>query len=388
MSIGIFGGTFDPVHLGHLALAKSAIQEVLLDKVVFVPNWIQPFKTGQAVTPGANRLAMLEKALAPYPTMAIDEVELNQERVSFTIDTMDYFRKANPNEDLYFLMGADAFFRIEEWKDASRLLQEYGFVIGSRPEYEDNQLRVLVREIQNRYGTRIRLLENPLFDVSSTRLRGMAEKGETLAGLVPSAVAEYIQENNVYNPEKRGEEALDGISVSRKNHILGVMDTAMKLAQRYGADIYKARTAALYHDYCKGLDNETTNQYIDQYHLDAKYKNQPQLSHGRIAAERVKREQGIVDKEVLDAIRYHTTGRKGMTLLEKIVYLSDAIEPTRNYPGVEKLRELAWVNIDEAVMKAMNQTISHVNKKGMELDMDTVEARDDLRKKIKEKVNE
>jgi HD superfamily phosphohydrolase YqeK len=77
-----------------------------------------------------------------------------------------------------------------------------------------------------------------------------------------------------------------------------------------------------------------------------------------------------------------------MTLLEKIIYLSDAIEPTRNYPGVEKLRELAWVNIDEAVMKAMNQTISHVNKKGMELDMDTVEARDDLRKKIKEKVNE
>ncbi|NBJ17124.1 MAG: nicotinate (nicotinamide) nucleotide adenylyltransferase, partial [Dehalobacter sp. 4CP] len=117
MSIGIFGGTFDPVHLGHLALAKSAIQEVLLDKVVFVPNWIQPFKTGQAVTPGANRLAMLKKALAPYPTMTIDEVELNQERVSFTIDTMDYFRKANPNEDLYFLMGADAFFRIEEWKD-------------------------------------------------------------------------------------------------------------------------------------------------------------------------------------------------------------------------------------------------------------------------------
>ncbi|MFA7662116.1 MAG: bis(5'-nucleosyl)-tetraphosphatase (symmetrical) YqeK, partial [Anaerovoracaceae bacterium] len=138
----------------------------------------------------------------------------------------------------------------------------------------------------------------------------------------------------------------------------------------------------------KGLDNETNNKYIDQYHLGLKYKNQPQLSHGRIAAERVKREQGIVDEEVLDAIRYHTTGRKGMTLLEKIIYLSDAIEPTRNYPGVEKLRELAWINMDEAVIKAMDQTIYHVNKKGMELDMETVEARDDLRKKMKEKVNE
>ncbi len=388
MSIGIFGGTFDPVHVGHLALAQSAMREVLLDKVVFVPNWIQPFKTGQAVTPGEDRLAMLEKALGPYPNMVIDEVELSHEKVSYTIDTMDYFRNANPNEDLYFLMGADAFFRIEEWKNASRLLREYGFVIGSRPGYEDHQLLVLIKEIQDKYGTRILLLENPLFDVSSTRLRGMAEKGEPLIGLVPRSVAEYIQENKVYNPEKREEEALEGIVGPRRNHILGVVETAMKLAQRYGADIYKARTAALYHDYCKDLDNETTNQYIEEYHLESKYKNQPQLSHGRIAAERVKREQGIVDEEVLDAIRYHTTGRKGMTLLEKIVYLSDTIEPTRDYPGVEKLRALAWVNIDEAVIMAMDQTISHVNQKGMELDIDTVEARDDLRKKIKEKENE
>ncbi len=388
MSIGIFGGTFDPVHVGHLALAQSAMREVLLDKVVFVPNWIQPFKTGQAVTPGEDRLAMLEKALGPYPNMVIDEVELSHEKVSYTIDTMDYFRNANPNEDLYFLMGADAFFRIEEWKNASRLLREYGFVIGSRPGYEDHQLLVLIKEIQNKYGTRILMLENPLFDVSSTRLRGMAEKGEPLIGLVPRSVAEYIQENKVYNPEKREEEALEGIVGPRRDHILGVVETAMELAQRYGADIYKARTAALYHDYCKDLDNETTNQYIEEYHLESKYKNQPQLSHGRIAAERVKREQGIVDEEVLDAIRYHTTGRKGMTLLEKIVYLSDTIEPTRDYPGVEKLRALAWVNIDEAVIMAMDQTISHVNQKGMELDIDTVEARDDLRKKIKEKENE
>jgi nicotinate-nucleotide adenylyltransferase len=387
MKIGIFGGTFDPVHMGHIKLAQQAREELLLDKIVFVPNWVQPFKTGQTITSGEHRLAMLKRANQFFPAMEVDRYEIDRKMVSYTIDTLEHYRETNPEADLYFLMGADAFLRIEEWKDSKRLLREYGFVIGNRPGYEDNGLPSLVVRLQEIYNARIHLLDNPLFDLNSTTLRERVRKGESLAGLVPLKVEEYILNNRLYGLADIEERIYKEIPEKRKQHTIGVVNTAMKLAEHYGADLYKTRIAALYHDYCKDVGIHRLDRYVEEYELCSKYKNQPHLSHGKVAAERIKKELGIEDEDVLNALRYHTTGRKGMSLLEKVIYLADAIEPNRVYPGVEELRERAWVDLDEALLLAINQTISYVEKKGCALDQDTLEAQKDLQKRIKEKVN-
>ena len=132
------------------------------------------------------------------------------------------------------------------------------------------------------------------------------------------------------------------LSDKRKTHTYGVMDTAEKLAVRYGADVEKTRLAALCHDLYRSTPQKELNELVKAKGLSKKYIDNKDLSHGRLAACTMEDKFGISDEEVLNAVRYHTTGRAGMCLLEKIIYLADAIEPGRNYPGIEEQRALAY----------------------------------------------
>lgn len=165
-------------------------------------------------------------------------------------------------------------------------------------------------------------------------------------------------------------------SEKRKIHTEGVRETAMALAEKYGADPGKAELAALYHDMYRGVSEDVLNYYIKHLGLDKKYLNNCNLAHSKIAAIIMRRDYGIEDKDVLNAVSYHTTGRAGMSLLEKIIYIADAIEPNRKYPGVEALREAAMRNLDEACLLSLTRTIEYVQGQGNYLDHDTLLARD------------
>ncbi|MDD6154978.1 MAG: bis(5'-nucleosyl)-tetraphosphatase (symmetrical) YqeK [Eubacteriales bacterium] len=154
----------------------------------------------------------------------------------------------------------------------------------------------------------------------------------------------------------------------RRNHTYGVRDTAISLAKRYGADPEKARVAALYHDMVRRASNEMIDDYIENHGLDPKYKGNANLAHGPIAAIKMKEEYGIDDEDILNAVRYHTTGRAGMSVLEKVVFLADAIEPNRSYPGVQALREAALQDLDRACMLCLEHTVQYVKSKGEVLD--------------------
>lgn len=171
-------------------------------------------------------------------------------------------------------------------------------------------------------------------------------------------------------------------SEKRRVHTYGVVDTAIKLALQYGADVEKAKTAAMYHDLFRGVKVDIINYYVNHLKLDSHYIDNPNLAHGKIAAHVMKSEYDIHDQEILDAVSFHTTGRKNMTLLEKVVFLADAIEPNRNFPNVEKLRELAYIDIDKACLYSLQRTIDYVQSKGEYLDQDTVMARDYFLKEI------
>ncbi|WP_042354988.1 bis(5'-nucleosyl)-tetraphosphatase (symmetrical) YqeK [Bacillus rubiinfantis] len=165
----------------------------------------------------------------------------------------------------------------------------------------------------------------------------------------------------------------------RYQHTLGVMETAISLARRYGVDEKKAETAAIFHDYAKFRPKEEMKQIIieQKFPLDLLEYNS-ELWHAPVGAFLTESEAGITDREILDAIRYHTSGRVGMTILEKIIYLADYIEPGRHFPGVDEVRDLAQQNLDAALIKSVQNTIIFLLKKNQTVYPDTFYTYNDL----------
>lgn len=161
---------------------------------------------------------------------------------------------------------------------------------------------------------------------------------------------------------------------SRRRHTEDVVRTAVKLARKYGADPDKAELAAWFHDLVRNLDPAQLDADIDRFSLDPRYKGNINLAHGRIAAERMRIDFGITDEDVLNAVSFHTTGRAGMSTLEKVVFLADVIEPGRTHPSVEENRRIAERDLDQGCLFALKQTIDYVNSRGEFLDPDTQEA--------------
>lgn len=177
----------------------------------------------------------------------------------------------------------------------------------------------------------------------------------------------------------------DYLDEERYIHSLGVMDSAVKLAKRYGSDTEKARLAGLIHDCAKELPRKTMIQKVKEANiiLDEATLQNGALMHGPVGAIMAKEVFGVKDPEVLNAIECHTTGKKGMGLLDKIIYLADYIEPNRNEPYVEKLRHLAMEDLDRAILYALERTIRHVLDTGRILHPRTVDARNHMLKNVK-----
>ncbi len=184
---------------------------------------------------------------------------------------------------------------------------------------------------------------------------------------------------------RRGRDYISShLKESRFAHTMRVMRLACELAEMYGEDPAKAETAALFHDMARNLPLQELNKYVLEFGLDGRYENNPNLSHGKIAERLMRRDFGIDDQDILNAVSYHTTGRKGMSRLEKIVFLADGIEPGRKYPSVEEIRGLAKKDLDEACICMLEHTIAYLKQSGAEegdIDGDTLQALQDLKEK-------
>ncbi|MGM9928601.1 MAG: bis(5'-nucleosyl)-tetraphosphatase (symmetrical) YqeK [Bacillus sp. (in: firmicutes)] len=175
------------------------------------------------------------------------------------------------------------------------------------------------------------------------------------------------------------------LTESRYVHTIGVMESAISLAERYGADVKKAETAAIFHDYAKYRPKEEMKRIIEEQRMPEELLSfHSEMWHAPVGAYLVEKEVGITDEEVLSAITYHTSGRADMTLLEKIVFLADYIEPGRNFPGVDEVRALAEKDLDVAVVQAMRNTITFLLKKNTRIYPDTFYAYNDLVQKLEE----
>lgn len=167
------------------------------------------------------------------------------------------------------------------------------------------------------------------------------------------------------------------LSEKRWNHTVNVVSEAKKLCQMYGGDMEKCVTAAIFHDVVKELPREELNALVRKFGFDEKYIDSPNLSHGKIAAALLKHEWGIDDEDIINAVSYHTTGRAGMSKTEKIVFIADAIEPTRVYNGVEAIRKATYEDLDRGCLKSLTDTVEHLKEKGASyIDEDTLRARE------------
>ena len=396
MKIGIYGGTFNPPHLGHLEAARTAVKVLNLDRLLLVPAGTPPHKDLPEDTPSPeDRLAMTRltaDAMMMPDIVQVSNIEISRKGKSYTADTVEELHRQYPGAELYLLMGTDMFLSFQNWHDAKAIARLAGLCAFGRTEGDGEALFAPQREFLSReYGANVVTITLPgLVEISSTQLRQRLEKGAGGEDLLP-AVYGYILMHRLYGthadlkclalPELRAC-SYSMVRAKRVPHIQGTEEEAAQLALRWGADETAARRAAVLHDCTKYWTLEENLALCRRYHiqLDAIERQTVKLLHAKTGA-CVAREVFGESKEECQAIFWHTTGKAGMTTLEKVLYLADYIEPTRDFDGLKELRKLAYEDLDQAVLMGFEMSIQEMRERGNEIHPKTVEGRNELREK-------
>lgn len=193
----LFGGTFDPVHNGHIRLAKAAANELGLDKLFFMPNFISPFKRDVKVTAAEDRCAMLNIACKANDKFIVSRYEVDRQTPSYTYNTLTFFNN-NYDGKLYFLLGFDSLVQIDTWYKGEKILKSFTLVAGRRPGTESSVGLEKIKEFKAKYNADIILLDVEPYEASSTEIRQLVDEGKSLGGIVLPEVENYINEHNLY----------------------------------------------------------------------------------------------------------------------------------------------------------------------------------------------
>jgi len=372
MKICISGGTFDPIHNAHIKIAEIALSQFALDKVIFMPSGNSYMKSD--VTPSIHRFNMLKLAIEGMDKFEISDLEIKRAGYTYTKDTVAYFKEHFPNDELYFLIGTDTLHMLDKWYMFEYLFENLIFIVADRG---DANSVFKADEYKSKYGADIRFMDNDVIDISSTEIRDeFANKTyeEFDNKYFDKKVFEYIKENHLYKELTDAEMIMllsKDLKESRLMHTFGVIDTASTLAKAYQADIKKCEKAALLHDCAKYMPLDEMIAICERNFVEISdlEKKKDSLLHAKAGACLAYEKYGIKDKEILDAIKYHTTGRPDMSLIEKIIFVSDYIEPGRNFS--EKLpmyRMIAMADINLVCMNILKDTLDYLESINAEID--------------------
>ncbi len=381
--IGIYGGAFNPPHVGHVRAAQYALQALQLDKLLVIPTCVSPHKQQPAgsATP-EQRLEMLRLCFTD-PAIEISDIELQRGGSSYTFETVEQISAQYPDAELVLFMGTDMFLTFQSWRNPERITSKASLAVFYRGQKDEKLLIEEQKQQMEDQGAKVYLVENPLNVISSTDLRRMLVFRCAKDFLEP-AVLSYIEKNGMYGTSsgvmQLSQQELQDAVVSllkpdRVAHVLGCRDTAVALAKVWGADETDAARAALLHDITKALDGPLQLTLCSAYGiiLDNFSTQNPKTLHaltGSLVAERIFGE----NEAVVSAIRSHTTGKADMNVLEKIIYVADYMEPNRNFPGVEELRRLAYADIDQALKLGLQMTLQMLRQQGREISKESMDA--------------
>ena len=379
-----------------MAAARQAAEALKLDKLLLIPTRVPPHKAlTEDVAGPEHRLEMTRFAVQALNLDGVAEasdLELRREGKSYTLDTLREIRALYPKGELFLLLGTDMFLTFHQWRhpeEIAKLCTLCAFhlsALDSPWDFASHKLRV-----ERKFGAHVKFVDlQEVVDISSTRLRQMLPAGQGREFLAP-AVYGCILREGLYGTsadlrrldlEDLRCVALSMLDPRRIPHVLGTEEMAAALALRWGADEESARRAALLHDCTKKFDKELQLALCRQYGIepDAAERREGKLLHAITGAAVAYADFGV-SGEVRDAIRWHTTGKADMTLLEKILYLADYSEPPRDFWALTELRRLAFEDLDGALLLGFTMAVEDLAKKGMPVHPNSVLARDYLKGK-------
>lgn len=375
MRIGIFGGSFDPIHIDHVNICEKFAEKFGLNKTLLFPARVSPFKDGCAVS-GEQRAEMLGLAFEnfAYGKAEIRLDELTRAGKSYTCDTVtqvaaEYEKKAEEageNLTLYLLIGEDSARTFHLWKNPQIILQKCEIVIAGRGDGTLEETSLL---FEKNNGKKPFLIENS-GRTSSTLAREALKLNADLSGILPEKVAEYVVKNRLYALEKSDENykyysfVTANCTKKRLKHIAGVIWQAREYAKTLNQNVEKASLAALLHDCAKYLNPE--DYKAAGFNCDG--VPQPVI-HQFLGAFVAEKTLGVTDGEVLSAIKWHTTGKPNMSELEKIIWTADLLEPSRDFCGVDELRRAVERDFESGFRLCVSELYKFLKKDGAPLYM-------------------
>jgi nicotinate-nucleotide adenylyltransferase len=196
MRLGIIGGTFDPIHLGHVQIARLAFSEAVLDRVLFLPDGAPPHKIPEASD--VQRLNMVQLAIEGMSDFLVSDLELKRFGITYTIDTLLQLKEMYPDSDLFFIIGADTLFQFKTWKMAHLVAKLCQILLAPRQSISLQDIKTQQLLLQQEYGLKTQLLSQAGPDISSSLIRQLIRQGKSIDGMVPSSVKEYIQQQSLY----------------------------------------------------------------------------------------------------------------------------------------------------------------------------------------------
>ena len=394
--LGLMGGTFDPIHIGHLRVAEEMREALELDAVLFIPTGAPVFKRDQNVTDAEMRFAQVKEAVSGNPHFDVSRIEIDREGDTFTVDTLRQLRAHYPkNVAFYFIVGSDSAATVVKWRGCAEIaeLAHLAVAVG-RPGSADAE--TLQQVILDAAPFKLHLVRVSVLEVSSTDIRRRLSEGKSVRYLVPDALsgsgrlvgapsgsncpagapsghpsngmqsqvarhdaapaalddavpAELDEADSdalsegFFNARKA--ELKQRVSAKRFKHTLGVADTCAQLAERYGLDARKARLAGLLHDWDKGYDDEGARARVYELGMEDEIdptvvERMPGTLHGATAARALGRVFPEIPADVLQAISRHTTAALDMAPLDMVLYIADAIEPNRQFGRIDELRAI------------------------------------------------
>lgn len=347
MKIGIFGGTFDPPHKVHVAIVGQAIAELSLDKVIVFPCGMPPHK--HSYTDKMHRASMTKLAFAKLP-VEVDCFELDKEGKSYTVDTVKYLLGKYPDAHITLIIGGDSYMQLDQWYCYKQLLSMVDIAVAVRSGSSIDE---------GKYHCNTHVLQLGNVDVSSTDIRLRCQYGLPIRALVKKSVVQYIVDNQLYSSYRHITRQLEGM-INNKRYMHSFMVTATALALSGGKCYDEVFIASTLHDCAKSC-------YVDYLHMT---KENSDIAHAHIGAIVAKEKFGIDNEQILDAIYWHTTARANMSWLEKIVFLADKLEPTRDYDTASLYRE----TLDETLLATLNDLVYFLELMGKEVHHLTKEA--------------
>ena len=389
MRLGILGGSFNPVHHGHLSIAYNALTSFKLDRVVFVPAYRSPFKISHLekdfrLTPtkkmekdAKERINILAEAIEGDPRFAIDSCEIRRGGVSYTVDTLaDIIARYLPTGKPVLIIGDDLAADFTKWREYERILHLADIVIGRR-----------VNMSQVKYPFPHIHIENDVVDISSSEIRNGLKQHKLKNTLelfpLPSDDYKRIKRYNVLHIEAEARKAL---STERFLHSRHAALQAYDLCRRFRLNPTAGYLAGVAHDLAKQLNNKELIKIVKSdesgYSITPLEKERPNLLHGKAAAVLLRDRLCIHNEDVLEAVAYHTSGCEGMGQLAKVVYIADKTESTRNIERALRIK-CREDSLDDILCAVLEKTIVKLKVKGIDLSEDTLK----ILKKIKDKKN-